>query len=127
MSPAGVEQADKDAFAAPHGRNVDLLFAAIDRTAKLLKVEVSGLENLPSGRVLRTRQRRTARPRAAGLRFSTALAVSRSYGLSFMASVRTPIGTLWRCFARVRGTFPTARRFPNAARSLRRRRVAHAP
>ena len=52
MSLDGFEPADKEAFAVPHGRNVDLLFAAIDRTAKLLKVEVSGLENLPSGRVL---------------------------------------------------------------------------
>jgi hypothetical protein len=52
MSLDGFESTDKDAFTVSRGRNANLLFAAIDRTAKLLKVEVSGLENLPSGRAL---------------------------------------------------------------------------
>jgi 1-acyl-sn-glycerol-3-phosphate acyltransferase len=52
MSLDGFETTDKDAVAAPQGRTVDLLFAAIERTAKLFKVDLNGLENLPPGRVL---------------------------------------------------------------------------
>ncbi|MET0592908.1 MAG: lysophospholipid acyltransferase family protein [Polyangiaceae bacterium] len=48
----GFEPGDKDAYDAPRGQTVARLFAAIERTARLLKVEVNGLENLPPGRVL---------------------------------------------------------------------------